>query len=164
MIRMDWALTGLVVLATFSVIFLVGVAASTVGLVPWVQSASGPSSPGAPQEPGLPPSDVPGQNLPDVDRYPDSVRTKYERYRLGEAQIIEVGYLSDATLEEVSDFYGELASSGGWRNVGSDVSAGEELGLLMSQGEGADERRVFVEIEPEGELVSVEVEEVVNNR
>lgn len=163
MIRLDWVLTGLVVLATFIVIFMVGVVAVTSGMVPWLERFPGsPSQTSAPQT-ALPPSDTPGRDLPGVDRYPESVRVKYERYDLGEADLIEVGYLMDSELQEVSDFYEELASSGGWQTLGSDIASGDELGLLMARGEQDSERKVFIEIEPQDGLVSVEMEGAVSS-
>ncbi len=159
MIRLDWVLTGLVVLATFAVIFLVGTVAATSGLVPWLNNVPGLSPQASDTRQTLPSSDAPGRDMPGIERYPDSVRVKYESYDLGEAEVIEAEYLTEDSMEEASTFYSELIQEQGWRTAGSDVSLGEEMGLLVIKDEGDEQRRIFIEIEPRGDLVSIELEE-----
>jgi len=161
MIRLDWILSGLVTLATFTVIFMVGVAAYASGLFPWPGDVSGLRSASPETERNLPQSDTPGRDIPGVERYPQSVRVKYERYGLGESEVVEVSYLTDSSIEDVRDFYEGDARGRGWHTEGADVHAGEELGILLSRDEGERERRVLIEIEPQGELVSVDLEEMV---
>lgn len=159
MIRLDWVLTGLVVLATFAVIFLVGTVAATSGLVPWLNNVPGLSPQASDTRQTLPSSDAPGRDMPGIERYPDSVRVKYESYDLGEAEVIEAEYLTEDSMEEASTFYSELIQNQGWRTAGSDVSLGEELGLLVTNDDSEEERRIFIEMEPRGDLVSIELEE-----
>lgn len=161
MIRLDWALTVLVILATFTVIFMVGVSASASGLLPWLKDVPGISaeSPEAPRT--LPLSDAPGRDMPGLERYPASVRVKYERYSLGESEVVEVGYLTDSGLREVGAFYEGMSRGRDWHTEGSDAGTGDELGILITRDTGEDKRQVLIEIEPQGELVSVELEESV---
>lgn len=161
MSRLDWVLAGLVVLATFTVVFMVGVAVSASGVLPWREEGSGPSAGTSPGQQALPQSDSPGKDMPNVERYPRSVRVKYERYDFGEMEVVEVGYLTDARMENVGAFYESLTRDSGWRTAGYDVSKGDELGMLITRGGAEDGRRVLIEIEPRGELVSVELEEMV---
>lgn len=163
MIRLDWVLTGLVTLATFTVIFMIGVSVYASGLVPGREDVPGARSQSPEQPQALPGSDTPGQDMPGIERYPQSTRVKYERYNLGEAQVVEVGYLADSELEAVSTFYEGMTRGEEWRTAGSDAGSGDELGLLITKDEGQDKRRVLIEIEPQGDLVSVELEETVAN-
>lgn len=162
-IRLDWVLIGLVVLATFAVFFLVGLVAAESGLLPGFSRVPrfAEESQDLNGEQTLPRRDVPGRDMPGIERYPGAVRIKYERYDLGGTEVIEVGYVTGSRSEEVSTFYGEVMQSNGWRYVGSDTEPGDELGLLVTKGEGQDQRRIFVEIAPLGEFVSIELEETV---
>lgn len=161
MTRLDWTLTGLVVLATFTVIFTVGVSVSASGLLPWLEGESGLPSESSSAQQTLPQSDAPGRDMPGVERYPQSVRVKYERYDLGAAEVIEVGYLTDSGIEDVSTFYEDMGQDGNWRTVGFAASQGDELGMLIARGEGEDRREVLIEVEPRGDFVSVELEEMI---
>lgn len=161
MIRLDWALTGIVILATLMVIFMVGVSASASGLLPWLKDVPGVSAESPEARQALPRSDTPGRDMPGVERYPESVRVKYERYDLGESKVVEVGYLTDSGLGEVGAFYEGMSRGQDWHIEGSDAGPGDELGILMTRNEAEDKRQVLIEIEPQGDLVSVELEESV---
>lgn len=165
-IRRDWVLTGLVIFATLAVIFIVVVVASASGVLLGEGDDSNPTGDTAgdvAEEQTLPRSDIPGRDLPNVERYPQSVRVKYERYELGEAKVVEVGYLTDSGVEDVGEFYESFPQDNAWRTASSDVSRDDELGILIVGGDGEAKRQVLIEIEPQGELVSVELEETTTD-
>jgi hypothetical protein len=168
-IRRDWVLTGLVIFATGAVIFIVVVVASASGVLLGEGDDSNPTEGIAgdvAEEQTLPRSDLPGRDLPNVERYPQSVRVKYERYELGEAEVVEIGYLTDSGVEDVGEFYesyGSFTQDNAWRTASSDVSQDDEFGILIVRDDGEAKRQVLIEIEPHGELVSVELEETTTD-
>jgi hypothetical protein len=61
-----------------------------------------------------PETDVQGSDISDVPRYPGSVRTEYARKETDTETEVVVGYLAEATFQEVSDFYDDALPSNGW--------------------------------------------------
>lgn len=62
----------------------------------------------------LPEEDAIGEDMADITRYPDSVRTYYAK-DYGEIDII---YLTKDSAQEVSDYYKDLVVNQGWTLVG----------------------------------------------
>lgn len=70
--------------------------------------------------PGAPTTDVSGENIPDVPRYPGSVRVYYGP--VPGTDIVVVEYLTSASIETVSDFYEARLPADGWK-----LPSGEEM-------------------------------------
>jgi len=88
-----------------------------------------------PEEVGPPTSDVPGEDIPDVPRYPGSVRTDY----LSVGGMTEVSYITSASFDEVVDFYEEKLPANGWDIIISGLQIDEEeqrfWSLVASKGD-----------------------------
>lgn len=80
------------------------------------EARGGPSAQTAPREaPGVPPeSDVEGEDLEDVPRFPGSVRTQYTYLEKGDERGAEIGYLAEAACGEVLDYYESRLPDRGW--------------------------------------------------
>ncbi len=92
---------------------------------------------------GLPVSDVPGEDLERLPRYPGSVRTEYEisvdeRYRL---RITE--FMVDAPLEEVRLFYQAVIDDHGWEIADIGYTGGEWTYVLV---DGRTEALIELEV------------------
>jgi hypothetical protein len=70
--------------------------------------------------PGVPTTDVSGEDIPDVSRYPGSVRIYYGP--VPGTDVVVVEYLTSASIETVSDFYEAQLPADGWQLPG-----GEEM-------------------------------------
>jgi hypothetical protein len=120
----------------------------------------GPGSPSAistttaKPDASLPKADVPGEDFSDLPRYPDSVRTKYER-RVSKAGLVLVDteYVASAELGDVRGFYRGVFRSEGWTVASLDVSEGE-WDFLVTKGN----REAVIEIETRRGLVETEIE------
>lgn len=76
-----------------------------------------------------PDTDVDGSDIPDVPRYPGSVRTSYARRETDDGTMVAVTYVAEATFQEASDFYDDALPSNGWEietSVDSDDGGGRE--------------------------------------
>lgn len=75
---------------------------------------------------GVPTADVSGEDIPDVSRYPGSVRIYYGPVPGTEMVVVE--YLTSASIETVSDFYEAQLPADGWQLPGGEEMI-EGLGL-----------------------------------
>jgi len=106
-----------------------------------------------PSDSALPVSDVTGDDLERLPRYPGSVRTEYEvsiddRYRL-----IAVEYFADATVDEVRLFYQGVIEEHGWERADIQYAGGEWTYVLV---DGSVE--ALVEIEVTRGLVEIDLQ------
>lgn len=103
--------------------------------------------------PSLPRRDVPGRNISDLPRFPGSIRTEYQRARQGSQVVTELRYLATGELDAVRSHYRRTFRENDWEVVALDFTRGEWV-FLVSSG-----RRVaYVQIEPRGALIEVDVE------
>lgn len=103
---------------------LVGSVVTAMGLPDATPTPTATPPPTA-SEAGIPSSDVTGEDLERLPRYPGSVRTEYEvsiddRYRL-----TAVEYFADATIDEVRQFYQGVIDGHGWERADIQYSGGE---------------------------------------
>jgi hypothetical protein len=101
----------------------------------------------------LPASDVPGEDLVTLPRYPGSVRSDYEvalddRYRL-----IVTEYLAAAGVEEVRAFYQGVITAHGWERADIGFSGGEWSYSLVD-----GDTLALIEIEEAGGLVEIDLQ------
>lgn len=81
------------------------------------QTPSSSSSPGAsslqsPQSTlSMPASDVIGEDLADVPRFPDSIRTSYEKQT---ADVVNLEYMAKASQDQILKFYKDQLPARGW--------------------------------------------------
>ncbi len=97
---------------------------------------------------GTPTTDVSGEDISDVPRYPGSVRVYYGP--IPDTDIVVVEYLTSASIETVSDFYESELPTNGWQSpideetmqmlgltygyVGQAVEKGEEQAVVLVRG------------------------------
>ena len=53
----------------------------------------------------MPSKDLPGQDVPGIQRYPGAARVQYERYLLGNERVSEPGYLAEDRVGDAQEFY-----------------------------------------------------------
>jgi hypothetical protein len=95
----------------------------------------------------LPASDVTGEDLPDLPRYPESVRVDYQRKAIeGGFILTKTTYEAAARVGEVKDFYRGVFQSGDWTVADLDFSAGTWSFVVVE-----DRRQAYLEIAPQGE-------------
>jgi hypothetical protein len=91
----------------------------------------------------LPSEDVAGEDIPGLPRYPDSVRTAYEREEAGDLVETNVGYGATAPgLDAVREFYRDTFREEDWSVENAEFSEGTWT-FLVTQ----DEREALVEFE-----------------
>ena len=91
----------------------------------------------------LPAEDVTGKDIPDLPRYPGSVRVKYERKEHDLLAFTQVRYLSHARVDVIRGFYRGFFRSKNWTVANAEFSA-DEWAFLVVHGE----REAQVRIEP----------------
>ena len=91
----------------------------------------------------LPAEDVTGKDIPDLPRYPGSVRVKYERKEQNLLAFTQVRYLSHAGVDVIRGFYRGFFRSKNWTVANAEFSA-DEWAFLVVHGE----REAQVRIEP----------------
>lgn len=82
----------------------------------------------------LPAEDVPGKDIPDLPRYPGSVRVEYEHEDQEVLRFTRVRYLSQARVDVIRGFYRGVFRAEGW-NVANVEFSEEEWTFLAIQGE-----------------------------
>lgn len=107
----------------------------------------------APEEESVPESDVPGEDLAGLPRYPDSVRIEYQRELTEGLTQARTKYVVDAEPDEVRAFYREVFRSEGW-SVGDLGFSSDRWYFFILEGE----REALVEIRPSQDLVEIEIE------
>lgn len=101
----------------------------------------------------LPASDVPGEDLVALPRYPGSVRSDYQvalddRYRLTVTE-----YLVTAAVEEVRAFYQGVITAHGWERADIGFSEGE-WSYSLADGDTL----ALIEIEEAGGLIEIDLQ------
>ena len=76
--------------------------------------------------------------MPDLPRYPDSVRVEYERSQLDALILTRVRYLSNEKLDTVRGFYRGVFQSEDWRVANAEFSDGEWTFLAVKGDREAD--------------------------
>lgn len=100
----------------------------------------------------LPSEDVPGRVVPDLPRYPDSVRVEYERDQHDALILTRARYLCAENLDAVRGFYRGVFRTEDWRVANAEFSDGE-WNFLAVKGE----REAEIEVRPHGAGVEAEV-------
>jgi hypothetical protein len=109
--------------------------------------------PGAPAS-WLPRVDAPGSDIPDLPRYPGSVRVDFDRQGTSALIVTDVDYLTTASTTHVQRFYRERFGSRGWEVLDIGFLRGEWSFLLRRR-----DTEVTVEIARRGPLVEVDIEQ-----
>ena len=112
-----------------------------------------PPPPTVPPAPLPPERDIPGEELPGLPRYPDSVRVGYERGERDGLAVIRARYLTTETLDTVRGFYRGVFRSEGWEEADAEFSE-EEWTFHVTHGE----REATVRISQLGPSVEVGIE------
>ncbi len=104
--------------------------------------------------PSLPTEDVPGKDVPDLPRYPGSVRVEYERKEQDRLVFTRLRHLSHARLDVIRGFYRGVFRAEGWKVANVEFSE-DRWTFLVVHGE----REANIIIEPHGRGVTrVDVE------
>lgn len=99
--------------------------------------------------PSLPAEDVPGKDLPDLPRYPGSVRVEYERNEQELLVFTRVRYLSHARVDVIRGFYRGVFRAEGWKVANVEFSEDRWTFLVVD-----GEREANAIIEPHGRDVT----------
>jgi hypothetical protein len=99
--------------------------------------------------PPLPAEDVPGKDMPDLPRYPGSVRVEYELTEQDSLVFTRVRYLSHANLDVIRGFYRGVFRAQGWKVANMEFSEGEWTFLVVH-----GEREANIRFEPHGRGVT----------
>jgi hypothetical protein len=91
----------------------------------------------------LPAEDVTGKDIPDLPRYPGSVRVEYKRKAQDLLAFTQVRYLSHARVDVIRGFYRGFFRSKNWTMANAEFSE-DEWAFLVVHGE----REAQVRIEP----------------
>jgi len=97
----------------------------------------------------LPEEDVPGKDIPDLPRYPGSVRVEYERKEQDLLVFTRVRYLSLDKVDVIRGFYRGVFRAEGWTVANVEFSEGEWTFLVVH-----GEREADIKIEPHGRDVT----------
>ncbi len=99
--------------------------------------------------PSLPAEDVPGKDMPDLPRYPGSVRVEYDRKEQDLLVFTRVRYLSHERLDVIRGFYRGVFRAEGWKVANVEFSEGEWTFLVVH-----GEREANIKIESHGRDVT----------
>lgn len=106
------------------------------------------------QRPVLPGEDVRGEDIPDLPRYPDSVRTAFRHEEVGGLIVTDVEYLAEADLDQVREFYRESFRDEEWAVSEADFSRGRWTFFVSKE-----EREAVVRLEEQDiGVVSIRLE------
>jgi hypothetical protein len=126
-------------------------------LAGWPSRAMPQSAPPPTLEPSqvrrLPASDVLGEDLARLPRFPDAVRTGHSAGLDDLHRLTEVSYLAAAQLDDVRAFYGRVIRDHGWQRADLDLAGGEWVYILV---DGSNE--AVIAMRGAGELVEIELE------
>lgn len=112
-----------------------------------------PENPPRPINPSIPDEDVTGSDIPGLSRYPGSVRIEYIRENQEDTIWTEVEYLTDADTSQVREFYRDVFRTEGWSV--DDIGFAQNAWIFFVV---KDEREVFLELKPRGDIVEVDIE------
>ncbi len=116
--------------------------------------AAEPMAQPPPQDSSLPDEDVDGSDIPDLSRYPGSVRIEYIRENQRSLIWTETEYLTAANITQVREFYRDAFRAEGWSV--NDISFTQNAWVFFIV---KGEREVFVELKPRGTMVEVDIEQ-----
>jgi hypothetical protein len=102
--------------------------------------------------PLFPTFDVPGADIEDLPRHPDSRRVTYGRRVVDNLLVTEVQYLVPALPEAVREFYRSVFHQGGWAVADLGYFEGKWTFLVMNE-----EREAVIGIESPRSLIEVEI-------
>jgi hypothetical protein len=91
----------------------------------------------------LPSEDAPGRDVPDLPRYPGSVRVECERKVMDALVLTRARYLSHEKIDTVRGFYRGVFRSEGWKVANAEFSD-DEWTFLVVKGE----REAEIEVRP----------------
>jgi hypothetical protein len=104
----------------------------------------------------LPQSDVSGEDLARLPRYPGSWRTEYQQETQGNSLVTDVGYVTDAELDDVRGFYRRVFREQGWDVAELDFSLTQWLFVVSS---GAETAIVALKSHEQTVVIDVELEQ-----
>jgi hypothetical protein len=107
----------------------------------------------SPPATGLPTSDVPGEDLARLPRYPGSVRSEHEISADDRHRLTATEFMADATIDDVRAFYQGVIVEHGWERADIDYSGGSWTYVLV---DGATE--ALIEIEITNGLVEIDLQ------
>jgi hypothetical protein len=110
-------------------------------------------SPSASLGPELPISDVEGDEIERLPRYPGSVRSEYEVMLDDRFRLLVTEYLADAPLDEVRAYYEGVIDDHGWSRADINYAAGEWTYVLV---DGSTE--ALIELEVTNGLVEIDLQ------
>ena len=136
-------------------LFLAGLSAgwTLVQSRPQVSAPETAPSPATVAAPLPPAEDVPGEEVPGLPRYPDSVRVGYERGERDGLVVIRARYLTTENLDAVRGFYRGVFQSEGWEEADAAFYADGWTFYVTN-----DEREATVGISDLGPSVEVSIE------
>jgi hypothetical protein len=112
------------------------------------------SFPAATRSPVIPPgSDVAGEDLARLPRYPGAVRTEFSVDEDAGWRTTSVEYLADASMDEVRHFYQGVVVDQGWQRADVAFSGGEWTYVLV---DGRSE--AVIELEEVSGLVEIDLQ------
>jgi hypothetical protein len=129
-------------------IVIIAVLIVVIGIGAWILFGRGTPSPVGTIG-GIPTSDVIGEDISDVPRYPGSVRIHYGTVP-GVTDVVIVVYLTSANIDTVSDFYEKQLPANGWVSP-MDEETMQMFGLTYKYVEQAvkkGEREIIVMVSP----------------
>jgi hypothetical protein len=97
----------------------------------------------------LPAEDAPGRDVPELPRYPNSIRVEYERKEQDLLVFTRVRYLSHGRVDVIRGFYRGVFRAEGWKVANVEFSEGEWSFLVVH-----GEREGTIEFEPYGRDVT----------
>lgn len=101
----------------------------------------------------MPERDVTGEDIPDLPRYPGSVRVEFRDVIVGDLAEIEVEYVVLSDLDSVHAYYRQVFDDYGWIVADLGIYQGEWTFLVVS-----GEREAIVELEARQSIVEIEIE------
>ena len=101
----------------------------------------------------IPDVDAQGSDIPDLPRYPGSVRVDFGRTVAGGFVVTEIEYLTTDDVQAVHDFYRSVFDRYGWRIGNADFERGDWTFLLLRS-----RTEVTLELEQRGGVVEVDIE------
>ena len=120
---------------------------------PSVPSASPSPTPSPLAAPNLPASDVDGEELVRLPRYPGSVRSEYQLSVDDRFRLFVTEYLADAPLDDVRAFYEGVIDDHGWSRADINYAAGEWTYVVV---DGSTE--ALIELEVTNGLVEIDLQ------
>ncbi len=125
----------------------------------WSEEVAATDPPPPARSLSVPDDDVEGSDIVGLPRYPGSVRIEYIREDQGELIWTETEYLTDATLEQAREFYRDTFRSSNWSVNDIGFTQNSWVFFVVD-----DEREVFVNLRPRGDIVEIDIEHTEPDR